>query len=128
MKRYIDKIYSLDPLTNEELKHIELLSDNYKLLLIKIYNKSIDNANVYIMNLFDNFDRCEQCDEKKLEFDTKLYKILQFNYTPKERFIQEEPSVPPSVDPSVDPSITPFTPFYILNADPKGSASLNVIR
>jgi len=106
MKGYINKIYSLDPLTNEELKQIELLSEDDKLLLIHTYNKSVENTNIYIMNLFDNFDRCEHCDGKKPEFDTKLYKILQFNYTPKDG-IQEEPFVPPSVIPSV----TPFNNF-----------------
>jgi len=78
MKGYINKIYSLDPLTSEELKQIELLPEHDKILLINTYNKSIENTNVYIMNLFDNFDRCEHCDEKNPKFDTKLYKILQF--------------------------------------------------
>jgi hypothetical protein len=54
IRNYIDKIYNLDSLTDEEIKTIESFTEKEKMLLINSYNKSISNANVYILNTFDD--------------------------------------------------------------------------
>jgi hypothetical protein len=87
LRNYIDKIYNLDSLTDEEIKTIESFTEKDKMLLINSFNKSVSNANVYILNAFDALIIDNNNEQVKSNHDNSVHDNSNIHFS---NFIKEK--------------------------------------